>query len=173
MCDKYCYSRDTRRSWKCYAGLVNLFYGKSYNFDKKREQRNLAMKFTKLVVLFCIASQSLVLSGCDTFADFVKKFSEVTVAEKSGPDTQSYEKAHLLDMLDKQRRLIEEMQHASNNGDNSSIKALYEEFLRLDQSYQQEFEKYEEALSNKDGLDISKSHLQIIRILPKYSSLMQ
>jgi hypothetical protein len=153
--------------------VVQSFYGKFYNVGKQREPRNLAMKFTKLVVLFCIASQPLLLSGCDTFADFVKKFAEVTVVEKSGPGTQSYEKALFLDMLDKQRRLIEEMQHASTNGDNSSIKALYEEFLRLDQSYQQEFEKYEEALSNKDGLEISKSHLQIIRSLPKYSSLMQ
>ncbi len=65
------------------------------------------------------------------------------------------------------------MQYTGNNGDSSSIKALYEEFLRLDQNYQQEFEKYEEALSNKDGLEISKSHLQIIRSLPKYSSLMK
>ncbi len=42
------------------------------------------MKFRKIVALFCIASQPLMLSGCDTFADFVKNISDTTVTEKSG-----------------------------------------------------------------------------------------
>ncbi len=46
------------------------------------------------------------------------------------------------------------------------------EFLRLDQSYQDEFEKHEEALSTKDGWEVSKMHQQIIKSLPTYSSLM-
>ena len=61
------------------------------------------MKGRKLVILLCIASQPLLLSGCDIFADLVKNISEANVAEKVGLALKSSTEAVLLDMLDKQR----------------------------------------------------------------------
>ena len=130
------------------------------------------MRLKKLPVLFCIAILLFTQSGCDSLTDFVKNLSEPRRTEESEPITPSYEKVLLLDILENQRVLIEEIRFASDSDDKQSIKESYEKFLRLDQSYQDEFEKNEGALSNKDGWELSKLHQKIIRSLPTYSSLM-
>ncbi len=132
------------------------------------------MRFNKIAVLFCIVILPLLQSGCDNISDFVENLSkpQQSTEESAEFETPSYEQTLLMDILENQRTLIEEMRYASDSGEKHSIKELYEEFLRLDKSYQEEFEKYEEALSAKDGWEISKMHQQIIRSLPTYSSLM-
>jgi len=130
------------------------------------------MRLKKLPVLFCIAILPIMHSGCDSLTDFFKNLSEPQHTKESESIAPSYEKVLLLDILENQRALIEEIRFASDSGDKQSIKDSYEEFLRLDQRYQDEFEKNEGALSNKDGLEISKLHQKIIRNLPTYSSLM-
>ncbi len=116
----------------------------------------------------------LLQSGCDNISDFVENLSKPQQStEKSEEfETLSYEKTLLLDILENQRALIEEIRFASDSGEKNSISGYYEEFLRLDKNYQDEFERHEEALSTKDGWEISKMHQQIIRDLPTYSSLM-
>jgi hypothetical protein len=130
------------------------------------------MRLKKLPVLFCIAILPFMQSGCDSLTDFVKNLSEPQRTEESEPIAPSYEKVLLLDILENQRVLIEEIRYASDSGEKHSINESYKEFLRLDQNYQEEFEKHEEALSNKDAWDISKLHQQIVKNLPTYSSLM-
>lgn len=132
------------------------------------------MRFNKIAVLFCITILPLLQSGCDNISDFVENLSKPQQStEKSEElETPSYEKTLLMDILENQRTLVEEMRYASDMGEKQSIKESYEEFLRLDKNYQDEFQKHEEGLSTKDGLEISKMHQQIVRNLPTYSSLM-
>ena len=117
-----------------------------------------------ILILFVIL---FLQSGCDTLSDSQQS------TEESDSTTPSYEKTLLLDILENQKVLIEEMQYAKANGDRRSVKESYEEILRLDQNYQEEFEKYEGELSHTDGLEISKKHHKIIRTIPSYSSLME
>jgi hypothetical protein len=130
------------------------------------------MRLKKLPVLFCIAILPFTQSGCDSLTEFVKNLSEPQHTEESEPIAPSYEKVLLLDILENQRALIEDIRYASDSGEKKSISGYYEEFLRLDKNYQDEFQKHEEGLSTKDGWEISKMHQQIIRSLPTYSSLM-
>lgn len=129
-----------------------------------------AKRLSVLIVIFVILA---LLSGCDNLSEFYQNLStSQQSSEESESNSPSYEKTLLMDILENQKMLIEEMQYASDSGEKQSIKESYEEFLRLDQNYQDEFEKHEEALSTKDGWEISKLHQQIIRSLPTYSSLM-
>lgn len=130
-----------------------------------------ANRLSVLIVIFVILA---VLSGCDNLSEFYQNLStsQQSSEEISEIEQLSYEKTLLMDILENQRTLVEEMQYASDSGEKQSIKESYEEFLQLDQNYQDEFEKHEEALSTKDGWEISKMHQQIIRSLPTYSSLM-
>ena len=124
-------------------------------------------------ILSFIITIALTQIGCDTFSDFFENFSKKQDVEDVEPLLPSYEKTLLLDILENQKELIEEMQYARDNGDNRLIKELYEAILRIDQSYQEEFEKYEGELSHSDGIEISKKHHEIIRSIPSYSSMMQ
>jgi|GEM_PF-6502281 len=129
-----------------------------------------AKQLSDLIFIFVILA---LLSGCDNLSEFYQNLStSQQSSEESESTTPSYEKTLLMDILENQRTLVEEIQYAGISGEKNSIKKLYEEFLRLDQNYQDEFEKHEEALSTKDGWEISKMHQQIIRSLPTYSSLM-
>lgn len=130
-----------------------------------------ANRLSVLIVIFVILA---VLSGCDNLSEFYQNLStsQQSSEEISEIEQLSYEKTLLMDILENQRTLVEEMQYASDSGEKQSIKESYEEFLQLDQNYQDEFEKYEEALSTKDGWEISKLHQEIIRSVPSYSSLM-
>lgn len=121
----------------------------------------------KLPVLIFIFIILFMQSGCDTFSDSLQ------FTEESESTTPSYEKTLLLDILENQKVLIEEMQYARTNGDKRSIKESYEEILRLDESYQEEFEKLEGELSHTEGLEISKKHHEIVKSIPSYSSLME
>ena len=121
----------------------------------------------KLPVLIFIFIILFMQSGCDTFSDSLQS------TEESESTTPSYEKTLLLDILENQKVLIEEMQYARTNGDKRSIKESYEEILRLDESYQEEFEKLERELSHTEGLEISKKHHEIVKSIPSYSSLME
>ncbi len=130
-----------------------------------------ANRLSVLIVIFVILA---LLSGCDNLSEFYQNLStSQQSSEESESTTPSYEKTLLMDILENQRTLVEEIQYAGISGEKHSIKQLYEEFLRLDQNYQDEFEKHEEALSTKDAWEISRMHQQIIRDLPTYSSLMQ
>ncbi|MBW1634851.1 MAG: hypothetical protein JRJ68_01125 [Deltaproteobacteria bacterium] len=130
-----------------------------------------AKRLPGLIIIFVIFT---LLSGCDNLSEFFQNLStSQQSSEESESTSPSYEKTLLMDILEDQRALVEEMQYASNNGERNSIKESYEKFLRLDQNYQDEFQKHEGALAAKDGWEISKMHQQIIRSLPTFSSLMQ
>ncbi len=130
-----------------------------------------ANRLSVLIVIFVILSLQ---TGCDNLSEFHQNLStSQQSSEENESTTPSYEKALLMDILENQRTLVEEIQYAGISGEKHSIKQLYEEFLRLDQNYQDEFEKHEEALSTKDGWEISKMHQKIVRSVPSYSSLMQ
>jgi hypothetical protein len=113
-------------------------------------------------------------SGCDTLSDFFQNHSKQQQStEESDSTMPSYEKTLLLNILENQKVLLGEMQYARTNGDKRLIKESYEEILRLDKNYQEEFKKYEVDLSQTDGLEISQKHYEIIKSIPSYSSLME
>ena len=133
----------------------------------------MALKVKKLSALIFIFIILFMQSGCDTLSDFFQNLSKPQQStEEIESTTPSYEKTLLLDILENQKMLIEEMQFARTNGDKHLIKKSYDEILRLDKNYQEEFEKYEGDLSHTDSLEISQKHYEIIRSIPSYSSLM-
>ena len=128
-----------------------------------------------LFALSLIAAIAFSQAGCDKLSDFLKNFSNGQNKEESvqPAPAPSYEKTVLLDILAKQKDLLEQIHNARTfGGDKESIRQSYEEILRLDQSYQQEYAKDEAKLSTADCDEISRKHYEIIKSLPSPSSLM-
>ena len=135
----------------------------------------MASKLQKHFMLIFLCAVIVFQSSCDNLSAIFQNFSSSpqTSDKKEQLEKPSYESTLLLEILDNQKMLVEEMRYASDIDDKQSIKESYEKFLDLDKRYQEEFEKHEGALSNKEGLEISKIHHQIIRDVPSYSSLMK
>jgi len=120
-------------------------------------------------IVMCFA-----LSSCDNITDFLESFStsEEATEEITEESLISYEKDLLLEILADMERQLEEAQYSKSIGDKDAIRSTYEEIIRLEQSYQDEFEKYENELSQKDLLEISGKHQKIVRNIPKFGDLM-
>jgi len=133
------------------------------------------MKFTvrKFIIPCLLLTLAYSLYGCDKLADFLASFSGQQKKEVSAISLPCDEKAQLLDVLEDQRQLIDEMKIAKTVGDKASIRASYEEFLRLDQRYQEEYAKFESKLSASDLREISSEHYEIMKSLPNVESMMQ
>ena len=127
----------------------------------------------KVVLLVLIGSIACSQIGCDKLTDFFSNFSGQQKKVETQPPETSYEKTQLLSIVDNQKELLEQLENERALGDKRSIKNTYEEFLRLDQDYQDKYAKYEEKLSSSDCMEISKKHYEIMRSLPQISSLME
>jgi len=121
----------------------------------------------KIIILNLVLFISILQISCKNSS------SQRDIETSEQPVISSHEKIQLLGILDEQQELIEEMRNAANNDDKEFIKKLYEAILQLDQNFQQEFEMYEGSLSQSDSMDISKRHYEIIKSIPRYSSLMK
>jgi len=126
--------------------------------------------FFILSLVFTIATS---LIGCDKVSDFFEKFSTQQKMEDSEPLEPSFEKTLLMDILENQKELIEQMKTAHAFGDKRLIKESYEEILRLDKNYQEEFKRHEDQLSSTDSIEISERHYKIVKSIPQYSKLLE
>ncbi len=125
------------------------------------------------IVLLLLVIPPVVLSGCDTLSDYFQNVTESQNEAEESTLSNSYEKERLFEILEQQSQLLDEIQYAQSNGDKVRIKEAYEELILLDQSYQNEFEQYKEALSSTDALEISRQHQDFIKRLPHFSDLMR
>ena len=130
--------------------------------------------FKYCILILCL-SFTFLLSGCDNISDFLESFSnqQQEAEESTDQSLASFESNLLSEILDNLERQMEEAQYAKSIGDQDLIKNTYDEIIRLEQSYQEEFDKYESELTNKELLDISGRHQKIVRSISKFSSLMK
>lgn len=119
------------------------------------------------IVLIIIISIAVSLSKDDFLSDFLASISNQTGQEERLESSEILEKSLLLDILQEQENLIQEMKDAREFGDKEAIRELYHEIMRLDQRYQEEYKKYENRLSSKDSIKVSKKHHKIIKSIPK------
>jgi len=133
------------------------------------------MEFTARKFMFPCLLLTLAFSlfGCDKLADFFASFSGPQKKEASSISLPCDEKAQLLDILEHQQQIVDEIKIAGTVGDKASIRASYEEFLRLDQHYQDDYAKFENKLSGADLREISSEHYEIMKSLPSVDSMMQ
>lgn len=129
----------------------------------------------KYCILILCLSSTFLLSGCDNISDFLASFSnqQQETEENTDQSLTSFEGNLISEILDDLERQMEEAQYAKSIGDQDLIKNTYDEIIRLEQSYQEEFDKYESELSNKELLDISGRHQKIVRNITKFSSVMR
>ena len=108
-----------------------------------------------------------------SLSNFFDNHSDRQEQEENEPESSSYEKTQLLEIIDTQTDLIEEIKDARGFGNKGAIKASYEEVLRLDKEYQELYKTYERELSSSDKNGISRKHYDVIQSLPDFKSLMK
>lgn len=114
-------------------------------------------------------------SGCDTITDFIHSFDEggETSQKSEEPAAESHAMISLLDILDRQKTLIEDIEFARSMEDKEAVKQSVEEILQLEQSYQDQFEQLEAELTAAEANEIAGIHREIIKNLPSFNSLMR
>ncbi len=126
-----------------------------------------------LLVIGAIAYWQFSDGYISNFFDNNSGQQELEEQEEYEPESSSYEKTQLLDIIASQTGLIEEIKDARDSGNKNTIKESYEEILRLDKEYQELFKSYERELSNSDRNEISNKHYNVMQSLPNFSSLMK